>query len=363
MRHRWVVILAVVSAVATGCGGGGGEDDRVASPSVTDPLDQVTTTGERAVHVIGAGNVRLSGTLATPPAAGGGTVAGVLIVPSLAPGDRDGLIAPSGGSDRIGQDLAKAFSEAGIASLRYDRRGTGESKLAPEVRLSFDDLVADARAGIDFLAQRKETSGGELAVLGYDQGGLIALRLAATEPRVKRVVLVSTAGRPLVEVQAGELAAQYGHESADAFRSAVTGLLTTGTLPPLGSLRSELRPLLPAQEAAFLAQLYAIDPVAEAASVSVPTLAVVGTASPGVSRIDAERLASALGPRGETRVVENVGATLQAISPPTGSDRSEPGSPLHDHGAGPPQPVINRDGAALEQISGWLRAGPGRPPA
>ncbi|MDQ4096438.1 MAG: alpha/beta hydrolase, partial [Actinomycetota bacterium] len=136
----------------------------------------------------------------------------------------------------LAQDLAQGFGGAGIASYRYDRRGTGESKLDPDTRLTFDDMVADARAGLDLLAQRKETSGRDLTVVGYDLGGLVALRLAATDDRVKRVVLISSPGRTAADVQAAHLAALYGPESADALRATVANLLATRTLPPIDEL-------------------------------------------------------------------------------------------------------------------------------
>jgi len=347
-RRSFTILLAAGLLVA-GCSGGGGDGERVAEP---DPIDEPVTSGERPVQVVGAGTVRLFGTLTVPPAAGAASVPGALLVPASGRSDRNGLIGETGAPDALAKDVARHLSDAGVVTYRYDRRGTGESKLEPDVRLTFDDLVADARAGLDLLAQRKETSGRDLAVVGYDQGGLVAIRLAATDSRVKRLVLISVPGRSVLDVQAAELAAAYGPESAEALRSTVAGLVATGTLPPLDAMRTELRPLLPPTEAPFLAQLYGLDASVEAARVTVPTLIVVPR---NPDPYQPARLAAAI--RGATVfTATSAGSTLQFVGPPPSEDPSDPASPVHDHGAATPLADVERDGEALAQVTGFLSA-------
>jgi pimeloyl-ACP methyl ester carboxylesterase len=267
-NRRFMPILALVAMLAAACGGGGGGDAATDEDAVAPVAGQQVPAHERPVQFDGAGKVKLFGTFSMPTSDSAATVPGVLMIPTSGAG---GFLGPAGVADPLGKDLAKSFTDAGVASYRYDQRGTGQSKLEPDVRLSFDDLVADAKAGLDLLAQRRETAGRDLSVVGYDQGGLVALRLAATDPRVKRVVLISTPGRSLVDVRAAQMQARYGPEAAAALRSEVANLLTTRTVPPLDQLRTEVRPLLPGQEANFLADLYAFDPAAEAAKVKAPT--------------------------------------------------------------------------------------------
>lgn len=285
-------------------------------------------------------------------------VPGVLFVPALGPGERNGPVLPGAtGLDPLAADLAKAFAEAGLASYRYDGRGTGESKLEPGTALSLADLVADAKAGLDLLSQRKETAGAELSVVGYDTGGLVALRLAASDPRIKRVVLVSTPGRPLMDFQAVTLGAEFGPESVAALRAAVDQLLATRTVPPAAELRTELRPLLPAGEIPFLAELYSVDPLAEAAKVAVPALIVSPSAPEAVEAMAPDRLAAALA-RSELVLVDAVNRTLQTTGPPPAVDPSDPGSAAHDHGAAPAQAKVERDMASVGRISSWLAVTP-----
>ena len=70
--------------------------------------------------------------------------------------------------------IADALSRAGIATLRYDDRGFGEST-GNIVNCTTEDLKNDALAGIELLRQRFSKVG----VLGHSEGGSIALMLAA----------------------------------------------------------------------------------------------------------------------------------------------------------------------------------------
>ncbi len=308
-----------------------------------------TGPGDRPVQFEGAGKVKLFGTFSMPATAAGGNVPGVLILPTAGAGARNGVNGQTGVADPFGRDLSEAFTDAGLATYRYDQRGTGESRVEPDVRLTVDDLVADASAALDLLAQRRETTGRDLSVVAYDQGGLIALRRAAADDRVKRLVLVSTPGRSLADVRAAQLQARYGPESAEALRSVVAGLLATRTVPALDELRTELRPLFPAEEAGFLADLYGMDPAAEAARVRAQTM-IVAPADP--APYDPQRLAAAIP---GAQVVNSVGngATL-LISGEAPEDRSDPSSANHEHGAGPPVAVTQRDTAAIEQMTRFV---------
>jgi pimeloyl-ACP methyl ester carboxylesterase len=346
-----VAAASATALLAGACSSGNGGDSGSAADDPTDPVAGSVNPGERNVQFVGAGRVRLSGTLTVPPAASGANVPGVLIVPNAGKGDRNGLLSVTGVPDGLGGDIAQKLSDGGAASYRYDRRGTGESRIEPDVRLSFDDLVADARAGLDLLAQRRETAGRELTVVGYDSGGLVALRLATSDDRVKRLVLISTPGQPLVEMQAAQLAAQYGPESADALRSTVASLLVTRSLPPADSMRAEIRELLPPNEAGFLADLYAFDPATEAAKVKVSTMLVLprDTAPYAPAGFSATpRLEVVNSPAG--------GPTLLIEGPPPTDDRANPASPTHEHGAGPAVAATKRDGEVLGRIAAFVTA-------
>jgi len=78
--------------------------------------------------------------------------------------------------------IADALARAGVATLRYDDRGFGEST-GDIVNCTTEDLKNDAVAGIALLRQRF----GKVGVIGHSEGGTIAMMLAA-EKKVDFVV-------------------------------------------------------------------------------------------------------------------------------------------------------------------------------
>ena len=70
--------------------------------------------------------------------------------------------------------IADALAREGIATLRYDDRGFGESK-GNTITCTTDSLKDDALAGINLLRERFDRVG----VIGHSEGGTIALMLAA----------------------------------------------------------------------------------------------------------------------------------------------------------------------------------------
>jgi uncharacterized protein len=127
---------------------------------------------------------RLVGTL-TP----GGAPA-TLILSGSGPLDRDSNM--KGQALNVGNALAEALAARGLASLRYDKRGTGESG-GEYLTTGFEQETDDARAALDAL------DGDRLAVIGHSVGATIAIRLAAERP-LAGVVLLAAATRPGVEV-------------------------------------------------------------------------------------------------------------------------------------------------------------------
>lgn len=349
MRRWWIPLILTAGLVAGGCSGGG-------SATSSDP-DLGLGPGETVVQFSGEGKLHLGGTMAVPANAPKGQVPGVLIVPSTGRVDRNGYVdvVPA---DPVYQDVSKSLAGAGLAALRYDHRGMGTSKLEPGQQPSFDDMVADAKEALGFLAQRRGIDPAGLAVVGHDLGGVIALRLAATDPRVKSVVLLSTPGRPLVDVVAGGFAVTDGPESADAFRAVIATLVSTGSLPPRNDIRPEHQPVLPTGQDALLRSLYSLDPVADSRQVTVPALVVGGSRSNLVSGRDAELLAAAMGASAQAQIVDST-ATLQTIIPALTPSFNP--DEHRAHGAGRPPDTANRDMANLDRISSFLGARLGGP--
>ncbi len=82
--------------------------------------------------------------------------------------------------------IADALARNGVASLRYDDRGFGEST-GDVINCTTEDLMNDALAGINLLRQRFNKVG----VLGHSEGGTIAFMLGADK---KVDFIISLAG-------------------------------------------------------------------------------------------------------------------------------------------------------------------------
>jgi hypothetical protein len=144
-----------------------------------EPFDELPISVER-------GDVHLAGTFCRPRALAA-PVPAVLLVAGSGPLDRDGGI-PGLGSGIL-KPLAEAFAHAGIPSLRYDKRGVGESFLFHEEgSMTLDDLVGDARAWVERLMDMPEVAG--VFALGHSEGGYIVTRVALERPELMEGVIM-----------------------------------------------------------------------------------------------------------------------------------------------------------------------------
>jgi pimeloyl-ACP methyl ester carboxylesterase len=122
-----------------------------------------------------APGVTLVGTLTLP--AGEDPFPAVLLISGSGQNERD---VPFFGH-RMFLVLADYLTRRGLAVLRYDDRGAGESTLGPKEfnELTTADFVADARAGVVFLRTRVDIDQKRVGLLGHSEGSLIAQIIAA----------------------------------------------------------------------------------------------------------------------------------------------------------------------------------------
>lgn len=112
------------------------------------------------------------------------TLAGTLCIPRSS-GQHPAvvLLQGSGGETRWGTNrfIADRFARSGIASLVYDKRGSGTST-GDWKSSSYDDLANDALAGIDLLASRPDIDSKRIGLHGHSEGGIIAPIAAVHSP-------------------------------------------------------------------------------------------------------------------------------------------------------------------------------------
>ncbi|HXC56204.1 MAG TPA: alpha/beta fold hydrolase [Rhizomicrobium sp.] len=209
------------------------------------------------------------------------------------------MLAGSGPTDRNGNGptlrtdtyklLAAALGERGIATLRIDKRGIGQSSAAmvSEADLRIQSYGDDAKAWAADL--RARTGAPCVWLIGHSEGALIA-ELAAQDNRdICGLILLSGAGRKAADVLREQLANLPDPLKAQAF-SALAELEAghTVTSPPpqlVGLFRPSVQP--------YLISWLALDPAALLARLKLPVLIVQGDTDLQVSLDDARRLAAA----------------------------------------------------------------------
>jgi len=130
------------------------------------------------------------GTLETPE----GDPAPVVLMFHGFTGSRDEL--PVANTDEgVFSRTARLLSEQGIASLRIDFRGSGESPGA-FADTTFEGQVADGLAALQWLEANPAVDGQRLAVLGWSQGGLVATAVAGRSDKPDALVLWAAVADP-----------------------------------------------------------------------------------------------------------------------------------------------------------------------
>lgn len=145
----------------------------------------------------------------------GTTLAGTLTVPDGAgPHPAAVLISGSGPQDRDGEVfdhesfrvLADHLSRNGIAVLRYDDRGVGDSDGDLSAATS-EDFAGDALGGVRFVAAQPGVDGRAVGLIGLSEGGIVAPMAAARSARVAFIVLLAGSGVPGGELMVQQLEA------------------------------------------------------------------------------------------------------------------------------------------------------------
>jgi len=143
----------------------------------------------------------------------GVTLTGTLRVP-LSKGRHPAvcLLTGSGGVDREGESFyADYFARHGIATLVYDKRGTGKS--GGDFRdESFDDEAADALAGIHFLQHRSGIDLRRTGLYGRSHGGMVIPLAAAESKDVAFIINIGGAGVSPYQQVTYQLEAQMRHD-------------------------------------------------------------------------------------------------------------------------------------------------------
>lgn len=142
---------------------------------------------EELVYENKEAGITLAGTLTLPPGKGLSPV--VLLISGSGPQERNETIY----NHRPFLVLADYLTRQGIAVLRIDDRGVGEST-GDFSQATSVDFASDVLAGIEYLKTRKEINPEQIGLIGHSEGGLIAPMVAVKSSDVAFIVLMAGTG-------------------------------------------------------------------------------------------------------------------------------------------------------------------------
>jgi pimeloyl-ACP methyl ester carboxylesterase len=173
-----------------------------------------------------SGDVTLAGTLTLPPTEGPHPV--VVLVSGSGPQNRDESLGV-GIAIRPFRLIADALTREGVAVLRYDDRGVGEST-GDFATATTSDFSTDAAAAIDYLLTREDIDPDQIGLLGHSEGGYVAAMLGASNPDLDFIISMAgpgVNGRDVLLVQNQRYMEAEGasQEEIDAQLAFVEGLI------------------------------------------------------------------------------------------------------------------------------------------
>jgi alpha-beta hydrolase superfamily lysophospholipase len=297
-----------------------------ASPASKPWIDQPVTFRAGGVTLYATYRHLVTGTSGRRPA--------VLLIAGSGPTDRNGNSAVLPGPIDTLETVADWLSADGVASLRYDKLGSGQTGLGPYANrpdaIGIAPFEQEAAAALNFLARQPGVDPSKLGVIGHSEGALFALLLATgTNPAGTNLPAIHALGllEPLSERYLDVLTAQIAaHASSltQSFTAAVAELRATGTTPP--GLPAALASILNPANDLFLYQADRYDParLAERLAPGLPVLVTCSNADQNVSCGQVRHLVAGLArARAGTDFVMLTGVDHVLKQDPTGSAANE----------------------------------------
>ena len=246
---------------------------------------------DEQVEVRADDGTRLAGTLTRP---GSGVVPAALLINGSGPLDRDSNMP--GQALHVADGLAAALAGAGVATLRFDKRGVGESG-GVYLETSFDGETGDAASALVTLRSASGVDPDRVSIVGHSVGATVAIRLAARYEWVAGAVLLAAAigtGAEVMRIQSERIAAS------------LRGIQRLGAKRFLRGQERAREALLASVDdvvhlegtdlpALWFREYMAYDPRPDASAIRCPVLAITGRSDLQVDPDDVERIGDRLG--------------------------------------------------------------------
>ncbi|MEV8113862.1 alpha/beta hydrolase [Streptomyces xiamenensis] len=200
------------------------------------------------------------GTLHVPAHRPGQRLPAALLLPGSGPTDRDGNQPPALTPNTLGL-VAEALGEDQVATLRFDKYGTGRTGLGayqdrPE-ELDYPAFVRQAQAAYGVLRDQPETNRHALTIVGHSEGAMTALQLGGTvHPRPSGLALLQPQAIRLLDLVTLQLKDQIAEATRQGlFTPEEQRVINTAIDAAVTALR-ERRPVDTTELPAPIAQLF-----------------------------------------------------------------------------------------------------------
>jgi dipeptidyl aminopeptidase/acylaminoacyl peptidase len=236
----------------------------------------------------------------------------VVTISGSGPQERDSEISIVPGY-AIFREIADTLGRRGIAVLRWDDRGVGESGgRESAAKGTSADVADDVRSIVAWLRTRSDIDGARVALAGHSEGGMVAPMVAATDNALKGIALMAgTAykGRAIMLYQNKQ-----SIEASNLSRKQKDSVLAT--------VPAQLDSL--AKTSPWIAYFMTYDPIATAKKVKTPVLVLQGMTDQQVSPEQADKLVAAFKAGGNRDVtLRKLPATNHLfLNDPSGSPRT-----------------------------------------
>jgi len=245
-------------------------------------------------------------------------------------------------------ELAGHLAERGFDSLRYDKRGVGQSE-GDFWTAGLYDNAADVEAALSAIRANAAVAHDKVFVLGHSEGAYLATIVSGRIPDLAGVVLLAGGARPGEE----ELRWQAGRvvQSLTGFSAFLIKLLR---IDPLKAQAKQLERIKQSREdvlrvqlltkinAKWMREMLVYDPAADLSKIASPVLALTGTKDLQVDPGNLELMARLVNAPFQAHAVPDVTHIL----------RADPGNPsLSNYREQAKRPV---DPRVVELILEWL---------
>jgi len=250
-------------------------------------------------------NGELFGTLTLPVKSNKSTLA--IIIAGSGPVDRDGNL-PNMKNNCL-KMLAHNLADNNISSIRYDKRGIGESKGAGliEDSLTFNVYIEDVKSWINKFDKDRRFS--EIVIIGHSEGSLIGM--VAAKQHVGKFISIAGLGLPVQEIlkiQLKNLPDELRAQS-NVILDSLSQDLRVKQVPPM--LFSIFRPSIQR----YMSSWMKLDPSKEIKDLSIPTLVINGTSDIQVDSSNAEKLHNAL-PDSKMVIIQQMNHVMKEVDSP-----------------------------------------------